>query len=125
MSRTRDEVLGTLAQSVVYLQGQVAFNVAVILPNFNEVKKFSSDLYAKLDELPDWLDVQVHTRTIRKCDFGMSRIIFTHNPSHLKGYSLDCLYRSKQAITQSGNRDLEYFNFLAAITRKDVIDFDD
>jgi hypothetical protein len=122
---TRSEVLTRLAQQVVYLQGQFANTTAVVLPNFEEVRKFSKSLYDMLDELPDWLEVATQYRTYKKCEWVSSKILFVHNPTHLKGYSIDCLYRSKRAITQAGNQDLEYFNFLAAITQKQVIDFDD
>lgn len=122
---TKYEVLARLAQQVVYLQGQFANTTAVVLPNYDEVKKFSKSLYNMLDELPAWLEVTTQYRSVRKCEWVSSKILFVHNPTHLKGYSIDCLYRSKRAITQADNQDLEYFNFLAAITQKKVIDFDD
>lgn len=122
---TREEVIIRLAQNVVYLNGQLSANIAVILPNYAETKLFSTDLYNKLSEVPAWLDVEIARKTTKVCEWGGSKILFAHNPIHLKGYSLDCIYRSKRALTQAGNQDLEYFNFLSAITGQRVIDFAD
>lgn len=122
---TREEILNRLAQNVVYLNGQFSANFAVILPNSNEVKRFSRDFYAKLDELPDWLGVEIKRRNINKCEWGMSKIMFVCNPSHLKGCSISALFRSKRALREANSEELAYFSFLAAISQQAIIDFED
>lgn len=120
---TRDEVLDRLGQCLVYLQNNS--NIAVILPNFNEVRRFSKDFYHRLDQLPAWLGVSVERRTVRQCDWLGGRILFVSNPDQLKGWSMNVIYRSQRALTQAGARELDYFNFLAAIAQQPIIDFDD
>jgi hypothetical protein len=121
---TRDEVLDRLGQNVVYAQG-LHINIAVILPNHDAVKAFSRDFYSRLDQLPAWLGVNVHRRAVSKCEWFNSLVMFVSNPSHLKGWSINVAYRSKRALREANNQELEYFNFIAALAQQPVIDFED
>jgi len=122
---TRTEIIERLARNVVYLNGQYPANFAVILSNYNEVKQFSRDFYAKLDEVPKWMMLEIRRRNIQTCEWGMSKIMFVCNPAHLKGCSLDALFRSKRALREAGSEELEYFNFLSALSGQNVTDFED
>jgi hypothetical protein len=120
----RDEVLTRLGQNIVFTQG-IPINVAVILPTFDEVKRFSRDFYNRLDQLPAWLGVNVDGRTVSKCTWDNSNLLFVSNPDRLKGRSINVMYRSKRALAQANSEELDYFNFLAAIAQQPVMDFDD
>lgn len=119
----RDELLTRLGQTLVLLRNDLS--IAVILPNYDEVKRFSRDFYARLDQLPAWLGVEMTSKTIGKCEWHYGKILFVNKTDRLKGHSLNVIYRSKRALTQANNEELEYFNFLAAITQQPVVDFDD
>lgn len=67
-------------------------NVGVVLPNFNSVKKFKSELAAVLGEIPHWL-LQVKVCNMRSIITANNvKIMFFNDIHSMRGISLDVVF---------------------------------
>lgn len=71
-------------------------NTAVLLPTQDRVRHFVKGFYDLIDEVPDWLMPDIRKRHVQQFEVGNIRCIFTQSHLHLKGMTLNAVYRSDQ-----------------------------
>lgn len=122
----RATLIELLAKTVILgSPGYPGYPVSVvILPTFECVKKFSKDFYAKLDEIPQWVQPDVERRLLRGIEWPFGKIMFMSNLNHLKGMSIDLVYRSDRVLS-SGAKEHEYYNIMSVLRGNSIIDFED
>ena len=121
----RATLIELLAKTVISGPGSSGYRVSVvILPRFECVKKFSKDFYAKLDEIPQWVQPDVERRLLREIEWPFGKIMFVSNLDHLKGISIDLVYRSDRVLS-SGAKEHEYYNIMSVLRGNSIIDFED
>lgn len=120
---TRQKLIVRLAQMVVQLPAR-AINTGIILPRFDDIKKFRKEFDVLMHTVPDFLMPEVQYATLRQYEFGYSRHIWISNPTHSKGRSFDQLYLSSRLTEEDKQKHL--FCFLPMIgSINNIHTFDD
>jgi len=88
----RKKVLEEILKIVVLRHYAPSINIAVLLPTFDEVKRFRKDIQQTYDELPPWLRPTPERDTIRQLEFDHCRIILIHSVKEFHGRTLDIIY---------------------------------
>lgn len=121
---TRKELLTKLAQ-VIILSPTASETVGIILPSFNEVKRFNYNLCCMLHTVPNWLDMgQVTKKTIRQIDHGYyGTIIFLNNIHHARGRSFNKMYISSNCTEDQKTQFM--FSIMPTMVNGKVETFED
>lgn len=122
MLMNRQEVLTQLAKLCVL---SLSFHqIGVLLPTFEDVKQFQSELVTKLDGVPDWV-LNLHVKTIRhiETERGVS-IRFLHNVHHARGQTFSAFYMSSR-LTEEQKSQYVFTLLPAMVHTKPIITFDD
>lgn len=90
---TREEAITNIAQLCVFTH--VGTTVGILLPSYEDVRRFQAEVVAMLEPLPKWVFPGLHRKTIRQIETTAgTRISFMNNVHHTRGQSFTSLYVS-------------------------------
>ena len=121
---TRLELVETLAKYCIF---PIASNwkIAVLMPSWDDCTNICQEVKEKLNEVPAWMTPDfLKKKTLNEIKTDNGHVMFIHNTTRLKGYTLNSIYYSSR-INVTNNEDVEFFSFLAALSGSPLKVFDD